>query len=74
MATVSMDAGIRGWDLRVGDKEGPFMRLCAWGVAGTQVKWSRGDGGVLATAHGKEVLFWDVRVSCWLARVWGRWC
>ncbi|ORY26858.1 hypothetical protein BCR39DRAFT_560289 [Naematelia encephala] len=61
MATVSMDAGIRGWDLRASNSEGPFMRLCAWGQAGTQVKWNRQHEHVLATAHGKEVLVWDNR-------------
>ena len=59
MATVSMDAGIRGWDLRTGNE--PFMRLCAWGQAGTQVKWNRQHENVLATAHGKEVIIWDSR-------------
>ncbi|RXK42257.1 hypothetical protein M231_00617 [Tremella mesenterica] len=59
MATVSMDAGIRGWDLRTGDI--PFMRLCAWGAAGTQVKWNRQHEHILATAHGKEVVVWDTR-------------
>jgi len=61
IATVSMDAGIRGWDLRVGER--PFMRLCAWGAAGTQVKWNRQHDHILATAHGKEVFVWDNRVS-----------
>ena len=56
-----MDAGIRGWDLRAGDR--PFMRLCAWGAAGTQVKWNRQHEHILATAHGKEVLVWDNRVG-----------
>lgn len=61
MATVSMDCGIRGWDLRTGDK--PFMRLCAWGSAGTQVKWNRQHDHIVATAHGKDVIIWDNRVS-----------
>lgn len=38
------------------------MRLCAWGAAGTQVKWNRQHDYLLATAHGKEVLVWDSRV------------
>lgn len=59
MATVAMDAGIRGWDLRCLDQ--PVMRLCAWGQAGTQVKWNRQHDHLLATAHGKEVLVWDNR-------------
>jgi WD40 repeat protein len=61
MATVSMDAGIRGWDLRT--RNVPFMRLCAWGAAGTQVKWNRQHDHILATAHGKEVIVWDNRVG-----------
>nr|XP_031861917.1 uncharacterized protein CI109_002747 [Kwoniella shandongensis]KAA5528989.1 hypothetical protein CI109_002747 [Kwoniella shandongensis] len=59
MATVAMDAGIRGWDLRCWDK--PFMRLCAWGAAGTQVKWNRRHDHIVATAHGKVVHIWDDR-------------
>ncbi|KAK8846765.1 hypothetical protein IAR55_005853 [Kwoniella newhampshirensis] len=59
MATVAMDAGIRGWDLRCWDK--PFMRLCAWGAAGTQVKWNRRHDHIVATSHGKVVHIWDDR-------------
>ncbi|TYJ52693.1 hypothetical protein B9479_006699 [Cryptococcus floricola] len=59
MATVSMDAGIRGWDLRCFDK--PVMRLCDWGAAGTQVKWNRRHDHLVATAHGKIVHIWDDR-------------
>ncbi|WVF70087.1 hypothetical protein IAT40_004874 [Kwoniella sp. CBS 6097] len=59
MATVSMDAGIRGWDLRCEDKA--VMRLCAWGAAGTQVKWNRRHDHILATAHGSLVNIWDDR-------------
>ncbi|WVW78757.1 hypothetical protein I302_100718 [Kwoniella bestiolae CBS 10118] len=59
MATVSMDAGIRGWDLRCWDR--PFMRLCAWGAAGTQVKWNRRNEFILATAHNNLVQIWDHR-------------
>ncbi|WWC59175.1 uncharacterized protein I303_101724 [Kwoniella dejecticola CBS 10117] len=59
MATVSMDAGIRGWDLRCWDR--PFMRLCAWDGSGTQVKWNRRHEHVLATAHNNSVQIWDNR-------------
>ncbi|WVO15839.1 hypothetical protein L204_103501 [Cryptococcus depauperatus] len=59
MATVSMDSGIRGWDLRCFDT--PVMRLCDWGAAGTQVKWNRRQENLLATAHGKLVHIWDNR-------------
>lgn len=61
MATVSMDAGIRGWDLRCFDR--PVMRLCDWGAAGTQVKWNRRHDHLIATAHGKIVHIWDDRVG-----------
>lgn len=60
MATVSMDAGIRGWDLRVQGST-PIIRLSAWGAAGTQVKWNRKAEHILATAHGTRVLVWDDR-------------
>ncbi|WVQ84028.1 hypothetical protein IAT38_006173 [Cryptococcus sp. DSM 104549] len=59
MATVAMDAGIRGWDMRCWDR--PVMRLCAWGAAGTQVKWNRRHEHLVATAHGKIVHVWDDR-------------
>ncbi|ORX34388.1 hypothetical protein BD324DRAFT_683340 [Kockovaella imperatae] len=59
MATISMDSGIRGWDLRTGDK--PFMRMAAWGQAGTQVKWNRQHEYILATANGKQAIIWDTR-------------
>ncbi|KAK4688931.1 SEA/GATOR complex protein SEA3/WDR59, partial [Tremellales sp. Uapishka_1] len=60
IATVSMDSGIRGWDLRMsGNKH--FMRLCAWGAAGTQVKWNRQHEHILATAQGNQVFVWDNR-------------
>ena len=59
MATASMDAGIRGWDLRCLNR--PYMRVCAWGEAVTQIKWNRQHDHLFATAHGKEVLVWDNR-------------
>ena len=59
MATASMDAGIRGWDLRMGDV--PFMRVSAFGAAGTQVKWNRQHEHILATAHANQVIIWDTR-------------
>lgn len=59
MATVSMDAGIRGWDLRAWDR--PFMRVCAWTAGGTQVKWNRQHDHWVATAHGEMVYVWDDR-------------
>lgn len=60
MATVGMDAAIRGWDMRT-DMSRPSMRLSAWGIAGTQVKWNRRAEHVLASAHGNEVIVWDDR-------------
>ncbi|WWC87209.1 uncharacterized protein L201_002096 [Kwoniella dendrophila CBS 6074] len=59
MATVSMDAGIRGWDLRKWNK--PFMRLCAWDSACTQIKWNRKHENLLATASSNLVQIWDNR-------------
>jgi hypothetical protein len=32
-------------------------------AGGTQVKWNRQDGNVLASSHMNEVLIWDRRVS-----------
>lgn len=32
-------------------------------AAGTQVKWNRLDGNILASSHMDEVLIWDRRVS-----------
>lgn len=33
-------------------------------AGGTQVKWNRNDGNILASSHLDEVLIWDRRVSC----------
>lgn len=60
MATVGMDAAVRAWDLRH-DCKRPSVRLSAWGAAGTQVKWNRQNEYVLATAHHRDVLVWDIR-------------
>jgi hypothetical protein len=32
-------------------------------AGGTQVKWNRQDGNVLASSHLNQVLIWDRRVS-----------
>ena len=32
-------------------------------AGGTQVKWNRLDGNILASSHLNEVLIWDRRVS-----------
>ncbi|RDX46433.1 hypothetical protein OH76DRAFT_1406950 [Lentinus brumalis] len=57
--STGIDSWQWAWDLRTVHK--PIMGLCAFGPAGTQVKWNRVDGNILASSHANEVLIWDRR-------------
>ncbi|KIY66475.1 hypothetical protein CYLTODRAFT_377661 [Cylindrobasidium torrendii FP15055 ss-10] len=59
VSSTGIDSWIWTWDLR-GPKK-PVFGLCAFNASGTQVKWSRQDGNILASAHADEVLIWDRR-------------
>ncbi|KAI0718425.1 hypothetical protein C8T65DRAFT_570731 [Cerioporus squamosus] len=57
--STGIDSWQWAWDLRAVQK--PIMGLCAFGPGGTQVKWNRVDGNILASSHASEVLIWDRR-------------
>ncbi|KAI0764721.1 hypothetical protein C8Q74DRAFT_1283552 [Fomes fomentarius] len=57
--STGIDSWQWAWDLRTVQK--PIMGLCAFGPGGTQVKWNRLDGNILASSHSNEVLIWDRR-------------
>ncbi|KAI0827210.1 hypothetical protein BC628DRAFT_1371452 [Trametes gibbosa] len=57
--STGIDSWLWAWDLRAVQK--PIMGLCAFGPGGTQVKWNRVDGNILASSHSDEVLIWDRR-------------
>ncbi|KAI0368548.1 hypothetical protein BV20DRAFT_969152 [Pilatotrama ljubarskyi] len=57
--STGIDSWLWAWDLRTVQK--PVMGLCAFGPGGTQVKWNRVDGNIIASSHSNEVLIWDRR-------------
>ncbi|OBZ77972.1 putative RWD, RING finger and WD repeat-containing protein C11E3.05 [Grifola frondosa] len=59
VVSTGIDAWLWAWDLRTPRK--PIMGLCAFNSGGTQVKWNRQDGNLLASSHSNEVLIWDRR-------------
>ncbi|CCM03390.1 uncharacterized protein FIBRA_05520 [Fibroporia radiculosa] len=59
VVSTGIDSWLWAWDLRATQK--PIMGLCAFGSGGTQVKWNRRDGNLLASSHQNEVLLWDRR-------------
>ncbi|KAI0258544.1 hypothetical protein BC834DRAFT_835341 [Gloeopeniophorella convolvens] len=59
VVSTGIDSWLWAWDLRTPQK--PIMGLCAFNAGGTQVKWNRQDGNVLASSHLNEVLIWDRR-------------
>ncbi|KZT72699.1 hypothetical protein DAEQUDRAFT_596441 [Daedalea quercina L-15889] len=59
VVSTGIDSWLWAWDLRAAQK--PVMGLCAFGSGGTQVKWNRQDGNLLASSHQNEVLLWDRR-------------
>ncbi|KAI0746476.1 hypothetical protein C8Q80DRAFT_1320359 [Daedaleopsis nitida] len=59
VVSTGIDSWQWAWDLRTVQK--PIMGLCAFGPAGTQVKWNRVDGNILASSHSNGVLIWDRR-------------
>lgn len=57
--STGIDSWQWAWDLRAVQK--PIMGLCAFGPGGTQVKWNRVDGNILASSHSNQILIWDRR-------------
>ncbi|KAI0300131.1 hypothetical protein B0F90DRAFT_1725223 [Multifurca ochricompacta] len=77
VVSTGIDSWLWAWDLRIPRK--PIMGLCAFNAGGTQVKWNRQDGNVLASSHLNEVLIWDRRkgsipvknIKAHLAKIYG---
>ncbi|TCD66873.1 hypothetical protein EIP91_000771 [Steccherinum ochraceum] len=59
VVSTGIDSWLWAWDLRTPRK--PVLGLCAFNAGGTQVKWNRQDGNILASSHANEVLIWDRR-------------
>ncbi|PPQ65609.1 hypothetical protein CVT24_011818 [Panaeolus cyanescens] len=59
VVSVGIDSWLWAWDIREPRK--PIFGLSAFNAGGTQVKWNRQDGNLLASSHAKEVLIWDRR-------------
>ncbi|KAL5504871.1 hypothetical protein ACEPAH_7534 [Sanghuangporus vaninii] len=59
VCSTGIDSWIWAWDIRQPQK--PAFGLCAFNAGGTQVKWNRKDGNILASSHLDEVLIWDRR-------------
>ncbi|KAI0045953.1 hypothetical protein FA95DRAFT_1543206, partial [Auriscalpium vulgare] len=59
VVSTGIDSWLWAWDLRTPQR--PVMGLCAFNAGGTQVKWNRQDGNILASSHMNEVLIWDRR-------------
>ncbi|EMD32397.1 hypothetical protein CERSUDRAFT_126817 [Gelatoporia subvermispora B] len=59
VVSTGIDSWLWAWDLRTPEK--PIMGLCDFNSAGTQVKWNRLDGNILASSHLDTVLIWDRR-------------
>ncbi|KAH8109914.1 WD40-repeat-containing domain protein [Phellopilus nigrolimitatus] len=53
VCSTGIDSWIWAWDIR--DPQKPAF------AGGTQVKWNRKDGNILASSHLNEVLIWDRR-------------
>jgi WD40 repeat protein len=59
VVSTGIDSWLWAWDLREPRK--PIFGLSAFKAGGTQVKWNRKDGNILASSHLNEVLIWDRR-------------
>ncbi|KAI0794847.1 hypothetical protein C8Q75DRAFT_847958 [Abortiporus biennis] len=59
VVSTGIDSWLWSWDLRTPRK--PVLGLCAFNAGGTQVKWNRQDGNILASSHANEALIWDRR-------------
>ncbi|KIL61826.1 hypothetical protein M378DRAFT_13285, partial [Amanita muscaria Koide BX008] len=56
---TGVDSWLWAWDLR--DPRKPIFGLSAFKSGGTQVKWNRQDGNILASSHANGVYIWDRR-------------
>ncbi|KAK3298376.1 uncharacterized protein B0H64DRAFT_73624 [Chaetomium fimeti] len=61
LATCAVDGYVYCWDLR--RPRQPVLAFCDWFAGATQVKYSRQDPNVLASAHDRWLHIWDSRKS-----------
>ncbi|KAJ9663475.1 hypothetical protein H2198_000740 [Neophaeococcomyces mojaviensis] len=66
LATCAVDSFVHCWDLRAPDR--PAVSFSDWFAGATQVKWSRQDEHVVASAHDKYLHIWDDRKGAYPAR------
>ncbi|CAL1710706.1 unnamed protein product [Somion occarium] len=59
VVSTGLDSWLWAWDIRTPRRA--VLGLCAFNAGGTQVKWNRQDGNMLASSHLNEVLIWDRR-------------
>ncbi|KAK4162456.1 hypothetical protein QBC43DRAFT_301960 [Cladorrhinum sp. PSN259] len=59
LATCAVDGYVHCWDLR--RPRQPALTFCDWFAGATQVKYSRQDEHVLASAHDRWLHIWDKR-------------
>ncbi|KAK4173186.1 hypothetical protein QBC36DRAFT_61520 [Triangularia setosa] len=59
LATCAVDGYVHCWDLR--SPRYPALTFCDWFAGATQVKYSRQDPNVLASAHDRYLHIWDNR-------------
>ncbi|KAK4192739.1 maintenance of telomere capping protein 5 [Podospora australis] len=59
LATCAVDGYVHCWDLR--RPRNPSLTFCDWFAGATQVKYSRQDPHVLASAHDRYLHIWDNR-------------
>ncbi|KAK3489316.1 uncharacterized protein B0T23DRAFT_455348 [Neurospora hispaniola] len=59
LASCSVDGYVHHWDLR--RPRQPALSFCDWFAGATQVKYSRQDPHVLASAHDRWLHIWDDR-------------
>ncbi|EJD08524.1 uncharacterized protein FOMMEDRAFT_101954, partial [Fomitiporia mediterranea MF3/22] len=59
VCSTGIDSWIWAWDIRSPQK--PAFGESSFATGGTQVKWNRKDGNILASSHLDEVLIWDRR-------------
>ncbi|KAK4152371.1 hypothetical protein C8A00DRAFT_16319 [Chaetomidium leptoderma] len=59
LATCAVDGYVYCWDLR--RPRQPVLAFCDWFAGATQVKYSRQDPFVLASAHDRWLHIWDTR-------------
>ncbi|KAI0316197.1 hypothetical protein OF83DRAFT_1196593 [Amylostereum chailletii] len=77
VVSTGIDSWLWAWDLRTTQK--PIMGAFRVAEAGTQVKWNRQDGHLLASSHMNEVLIWDrrkgsipiIRIEAHSAKIYG---